>query len=55
MKKYLVYVDGVLWSHVKAGSLNAAEKKARAKIDKQFANDSGIVEFRNVSVEYTEE
>lgn len=31
MKTYIVYVDGVEVGYVKAGSHNAAEKKARAK------------------------
>lgn len=48
MKTYIIYLDGVQWGTVKAGSHNAAEKKARAKVAKQFNG------FRNVSVEYTE-
>ncbi len=43
MKTYIVYVDGVEKGYIKAGSHNAAEKKAQKKY-------SG----RNVSVAYTE-
>ena len=43
MKTYIVYVDGVEVGHIKAGSHNAAEKKAQ----KKYPN-------KNVSVCYTE-
>jgi hypothetical protein len=45
MKTYIVYVDGVeMPDYIKAGSHNAAEKKAKAK----YPNAS------SVSVAYTE-
>jgi hypothetical protein len=44
MKTYIVFVDGVEVGHLKAGSHNAAEKKARKLYP----------EARFVSVEYTE-
>lgn len=43
MKTYIVYVDGIEAGMIKAGSHNAAEKKAKAK----YPN-------ANVSVAYTE-
>lgn len=43
MKTYIVYVDGYERGYIKAGSHNAAEKKAQAKYP-----------GRNVSVAYTE-
>jgi hypothetical protein len=43
MKTYIVYVNGVAAGMIKAGSHNAAEKKAQAKFPDQ-----------SVSVEYTE-
>lgn len=43
MKTYIVYVDGIEAGMIKAGSHNAAEKKAKAK----YPNG-------NVSVAYTE-
>lgn len=43
MKTYIVYVDGVETGYVKAGSHNAAEKKAAKKHP-----------GKNVSVAYTE-
>lgn len=43
MKTYIVYVDGREVERIKAGSHNAAEKKAQKKYP-----------GRNVSVEYTE-
>ena len=43
MKTYIVYLDGVEVGYIKAGSHNAAEKKAKKKYPK-----------RNVSVVYTE-
>ena len=46
MKTYIVYVNGIEVGYIKAGSHNAAEKKAQKKY-----ND---VEPQNVSVAYTE-
>jgi len=43
MKTYIVYVNGVEAGYIKAGSHNAAEKKAQAKFP-----------GKQVSVEYTE-
>jgi len=43
-KTYIVYVDGKEAETIKAGSQNAAEKKARKKYP----------DAKNVSVEYTE-
>lgn len=43
MKSYIVYVDGVESGMIKAGSHNAAEKKAQKKYP-----------GRNVQVAYTE-
>ena len=43
MKTYIVYVDGVETEYIKAGSHNAAERKAQ----KRWPG-------RNVSVAYTE-
>jgi len=43
MKTYIVYVNGIEVGYIKAGSHNAAEKKAQKKHPNQ-----------NVSVAYTE-
>lgn len=47
MKTYIVYIDGKEMGYIKAGSHNAAEKKAKKKYEKQHPG-------RNVSVAYTE-
>jgi hypothetical protein len=43
MKTYIVYIGGIEAGYIKAGSHNAAEKKAQKKYPK-----------KNVSVAYTE-
>ena len=45
MKNYIVYVDGIEMGYIKAGSHNAAERKARKKYP---------IHKHNVQVVYTE-
>jgi hypothetical protein len=49
MKMYIVYVNGNETCMIKAGSHNAAEKKAKAKFPKEVAQNPF-----SVSVAYTE-
>jgi hypothetical protein len=49
MKIYIVYVNGIEAGMIKAGSHNAAEKKAK----KEYSKCSGV-KTDNVSVAYTE-
>ena len=55
MKTYIVYFNGIEVGMIKAGSHNAAEKKAKAKAD--IANNkqpSYVPKIKDVSVAYTE-
>ena len=53
MKTYMVYFNGVEVGMIKAGSHNAAEKKAQKLADKQAAAAPFLPKI-NVSVAYTE-
>ena len=53
MKTYIVYFNGVEVGLIKAGSHNAAEKKAQKKADKAHAAAPFLPKV-NVSVAYTE-
>jgi hypothetical protein len=53
MKHYIVYVNGIEVDTIKAGSHNAAEKKAKKKYAPVRAHD-GFHQTDMVSVAYTE-
>lgn len=53
MKTYIVYFNGIEVGYVRAGSHNAAEKKAQEKADKAHAAAPFLPKV-NVSVVYTE-
>lgn len=48
MKTYIVYVNGIEKTMIKAASHNAAEKKAKAKFPKEAEQPMGV------TVSYTE-
>ena len=50
MKTFIVYVNGLEWGYIKAGSHNAAEKKAK----KKYCASPYLATPSSVSVEYTE-
>ncbi len=54
MKTYIVYFNGEEVGYIKAGSHNAAEKKAQAKADKTNRENSYLPKITNVAVAYTE-
>ena len=53
MKTYIVYVNGIEAGYIKAGSHNAAEKKAQKKYAPIRSHD-GFHQEAMVSVAYTE-
>jgi len=54
MKTYIVYYNGVEVGYIKAGSHNAAEKKAKKKAERTLAMSITPMVPPHVSVAYTE-
>ena len=55
MKTYIVYFNGIEVGMITAGSHNAAEKKAKKKMDEANAKQPDFLpKIQNVSVAYTE-
>ena len=48
MKTYIVYVNGIEKTMIKAASHNAAEKKAKAKFPKEAAEHAITVSYTEV-------